>query len=228
MRLANTADSQPGPSSTSSGGLQSQTSPKANATGTTTIVTSQPRPEHFAVSRQRIMRTARYMVVYPFAYVILTLPLAAGRVSSMAGRRPPLVYFCIAGAMMASCGFIDVILYIYTRKALVRSNVGIKNPTSPSADTPLSPFPLSNALRSEAWNQDWNAAEEGTSSHRPSEDTRSISTNQKETMEGGQIIVSRSVTRIEDSYISKPAKAESLRSLVDKREDEIGHKSWPK
>lgn len=222
MRLANTAESQPGPSSTSS-----QPLPKANATGTTTIVTSQPRPEHFAVSRNRIMRTARYMVVYPFAYVILTLPLAAGRVSSMAGRKPPLVYFCVAGTMMASCGFIDVILYIYTRKALVRSNVGMKNPPSPTADTPLSPFPPSNALRSEAWNQDWNAAEEGTSSHRHSEDTRSISTNQKETMEGGQILVSK-ITTFEDSYISKPAKAESLRSLVDKREEEIGHKSWPK
>ncbi|KAH9203188.1 G protein-coupled glucose receptor regulating Gpa2-domain-containing protein, partial [Leptodontidium sp. 2 PMI_412] len=75
-----------------------------------------------AALSQRILRTARYMVVYPFAYMFLTLPLATGRISSMAGKRPPLVFFPIAGTLMASCGIIDVILYLTTRKALVRSS----------------------------------------------------------------------------------------------------------
>ncbi len=66
------------------------------------------------------------MVVYPFAYVALTLPLAAARVSVMAGRSPPAAYFPAAGTLMASCGFIDVLLYMWTRKALVKSSVGIK------------------------------------------------------------------------------------------------------
>ncbi|EHL00660.1 hypothetical protein M7I_3404 [Glarea lozoyensis 74030] len=88
------------------------------ALGTTTTIVSQTINDPFAVSRQKILRTARYMIVYPIAYIILTLPLAAGRVASMTGRKPPLMFFCVAGAMMASCGFVDVALYIYTRKAL--------------------------------------------------------------------------------------------------------------
>ncbi|KAE9366923.1 hypothetical protein N431DRAFT_283099, partial [Stipitochalara longipes BDJ] len=68
---------------------------------------------------ERIMRTARYMVVYPFAYVALTLPLASGRVASMAGHEPPLAFFPAAGTLMACCGITDVLLYIWTRKALL-------------------------------------------------------------------------------------------------------------
>jgi hypothetical protein len=80
----------------------------------------------FESSRQRVTRAARYMVVYPVIYVVLTMPLAAGRVSAMVGRNPSLVYYCVAGALMSSCGVIDVILYISTRKALVKSSVGVK------------------------------------------------------------------------------------------------------
>jgi hypothetical protein len=72
------------------------------------------------------MRTARYMVVYPFAYVALTLPLASGRVSAMAGHEPPLAFYPVAGTLMACCGITDVLLYIWTRKALLKSSVGIK------------------------------------------------------------------------------------------------------
>lgn len=32
----------------------------------------------------------------------------------------------VAGSLMASCGAVDVLLYILTRKALVKSNVGLK------------------------------------------------------------------------------------------------------
>ncbi|KAF4625226.1 hypothetical protein G7Y89_g12941 [Cudoniella acicularis] len=88
---------------------------------------SHPHIDPFAASRQKILRTARYMVVYPFAYVALTLPLAAGRVSAMAHSNPSIIFYCIAGTLMSSCGIVDVALYIYTRKALVRSNVGIKS-----------------------------------------------------------------------------------------------------
>jgi hypothetical protein len=66
------------------------------------------------------------MVIYPFAYVSLTLPLAAGRVATMAGKEPPLGFFPVAGGLMASCGFVDVILYLWTRKALLKSSVGMK------------------------------------------------------------------------------------------------------
>jgi hypothetical protein len=93
---------------------------------TTTIVTSVRDP--FAASHQRILRTARIMVIYPFAYVSLTLPLAAARVATMAGKEPPLGFFPVAGSLMASCGFVDVILYLWTRKALLKTSVGMKAP----------------------------------------------------------------------------------------------------
>ena len=66
------------------------------------------------------------MVIYPFAYVSLTLPLAAARVATMAGKEPPLGFFPVAGSLMASCGFVDVILYLWTRKALLKTSVGMK------------------------------------------------------------------------------------------------------
>jgi hypothetical protein len=97
---------------------------KSSAGTTTTIMST--KNNAFAVSRRRIMRTARYMVVYPFAYVALTLPLASGRVASMAGHEPPLAFFPAAGTLMACCGITDVLLYIWTRKALLKSSVGIK------------------------------------------------------------------------------------------------------
>ncbi|KAL2060702.1 hypothetical protein VTL71DRAFT_9343 [Oculimacula yallundae] len=97
---------------------------------TTTTTIMGPAHDTFAASRHRILRTARYMVVYPFAYVFLTLPLATGRIASMAGRRPPSVFFPIAGTLMASCGIIDVVLYLTTRKALVRSSVGDRGSSS--------------------------------------------------------------------------------------------------
>ncbi len=117
---------QPDPSSSSSNGHGSSGfNHKRDATGN--VVTVAARPDPFAKSRQRIMKTARYMVVYPIAYIALTLPLAAGRVSSMAGRVPSIMYFPVAGALMASCGFVDVMLYIYTRKALIQSMVVMKD-----------------------------------------------------------------------------------------------------
>lgn len=86
----------------------------------------------FAASRDRVAKAARYMVIYPFAYVALTLPLAIGRVSAMTGKNPSLTYYCVAGSLMACCGFIDVILYLWTRKALIKSSVGMKTVKLPT------------------------------------------------------------------------------------------------
>ncbi|KAI9709425.1 MAG: hypothetical protein M1812_007702 [Candelaria pacifica] len=67
----------------------------------------------------RAEKAAYCMVIYPLAYVFLTLPLAAGRMASMTGREPSLAYYCFAGGMIASCGWVDVILYAYTRRTLL-------------------------------------------------------------------------------------------------------------
>jgi hypothetical protein len=73
-------------------------------------------------SRHRIHRIARYMVLYPITYVILSLPLAAGRMASMTGKTLPISYYCTAGALMTSSGFVDAILYAITRRVITLSD----------------------------------------------------------------------------------------------------------
>jgi hypothetical protein len=66
-------------------------------------------------------RAARYMIIYPLVYVFCTLPLASGRMASMTGRTIPYAYFCLAGSMITSCGWLDVLLYAVTRRILIFS-----------------------------------------------------------------------------------------------------------
>lgn len=61
-------------------------------------------------------------LLYPIIYVCCTMPLAAGRVASMAGSTPSLAYFCFAAAMIASNGWLDVLLYATTRRSIVFSD----------------------------------------------------------------------------------------------------------
>jgi hypothetical protein len=76
------------------------------------------RPGH-ADGIRRIRRVVFYMVLYPFAYLILSLPLAVGRMISVGGHDPSLAYFCTAGAMMTSSGIVDSIMYTLTRRILL-------------------------------------------------------------------------------------------------------------
>ncbi|EEA24933.1 hypothetical protein TMatcc_008036 [Talaromyces marneffei ATCC 18224] len=70
-------------------------------------------------SLKRLRRVVSYMVIYPVAYVVLSLPLAAGRMMTAQGKTPSTTYFCVAGAMMTSSGFVDVLLYTLTRRNLI-------------------------------------------------------------------------------------------------------------
>lgn len=63
------------------------------------------------------------MIIYPTIYVLCTLPLAAGRMASMNGHTIPYWYYCLAGAAITSCGWLDVLLYAFTRRALVFSDI---------------------------------------------------------------------------------------------------------
>ncbi|KAK3326165.1 G protein-coupled glucose receptor regulating Gpa2-domain-containing protein [Apodospora peruviana] len=74
-------------------------------------------------------------LLYPLIYVLCTAPLAAGRIASMAGNNVPLSYFCFAGAMIASAGWLDVALYASTRRAIVFSGEA-----PPSEDTGIETF----------------------------------------------------------------------------------------
>ncbi|KAL4979619.1 G protein-coupled glucose receptor regulating Gpa2-domain-containing protein [Aspergillus desertorum] len=70
-------------------------------------------------SLKRLRRVVGYMVIYPIAYIILSLPLAAGRMATARGDTPSVVYFCVAGALITSSGLVDVLLYTLTRKNLI-------------------------------------------------------------------------------------------------------------
>lgn len=60
------------------------------------------------------------MVLYPIAYVALSLPLPAGRFAVWSGAKVSLVFYCIGATLMTSCGFVDTILYTLTRRVLIR------------------------------------------------------------------------------------------------------------
>ncbi|KAL4796654.1 G protein-coupled glucose receptor regulating Gpa2-domain-containing protein [Aspergillus venezuelensis] len=70
-------------------------------------------------SLKRLRRVVGYMVIYPIAYIVLSLPLAAGRMATARGDTPSIVYFCVAGALITSSGLVDVLLYTLTRKNLI-------------------------------------------------------------------------------------------------------------
>ena len=59
------------------------------------------------------------MVLYPIVYVVCTAPLAIGRIAALAGSEISLAYFCVAGSMIASNGWLDVLLYTSTRADIV-------------------------------------------------------------------------------------------------------------
>ncbi|KAM0429976.1 hypothetical protein ACHAPT_005981 [Fusarium lateritium] len=58
-------------------------------------------------------------LIYPVIYVLCTLPLAIGRIATMAGANVPNGYFCFAGAMIASNGSFDCLLFGTTRNIII-------------------------------------------------------------------------------------------------------------
>ncbi|KAH6667197.1 G protein-coupled glucose receptor regulating Gpa2-domain-containing protein [Halenospora varia] len=77
-------------------------------------------PASRSASSEKISRAARLMVIYPIAYVALSLPLPAGRLAVWSGAKVSLTFHCIGATLMTSCGFIDTILYTLTRRVLIR------------------------------------------------------------------------------------------------------------
>lgn len=58
-------------------------------------------------------------LIYPIIYVVCTAPLALGRIATMAGTSVSLGYFCAAGALICSNGWLDVLLWGVTRRSLL-------------------------------------------------------------------------------------------------------------
>lgn len=72
--------------------------------------------------RERLAKAAaNAIVMYPLVYVICTLPLASARVASSVGADVDFLTLCVAGAMITSNGWLDVLLYSLTRRALIFS-----------------------------------------------------------------------------------------------------------
>ncbi|KAJ5082227.1 hypothetical protein N7532_011270 [Penicillium argentinense] len=70
-------------------------------------------------SLKRLRRVVGYMTIYPVVYIILSLPLAAGRMATANGNTPSVTFFCCAGAIITSSGLVDVVLYTLTRRNLI-------------------------------------------------------------------------------------------------------------
>lgn len=84
-------------------------------------------------SVRQVNRVTKLMTLYPFVYVVLTLPLSAGRMWTMAhgGRATSIEFSCAAGALLASCGWVDAMLYTLTRRRLMEETMpGYKQDTS--------------------------------------------------------------------------------------------------
>lgn len=71
----------------------------------------------------KLTRATKFMVMYPAVYVVLTLPIAVGRMVAMTGTPMPDAFFCIAGSLLTSCGWIDALLYALTRRVLVTGDL---------------------------------------------------------------------------------------------------------
>ncbi len=58
-------------------------------------------------------------LIYPIIYVSCTAPLALGRIVTMAGKHVSITYFLVAGALIASNGWLDVLLFSVTRHTVI-------------------------------------------------------------------------------------------------------------
>jgi len=81
-------------------------------------------PSTQSTTHAKVDRAAKLMLLFPAAYIILTLPLSAGRMWSQAAHEAVLsdTYALVSGCMLACCGLVDCLLYTLTRRSLLRQN----------------------------------------------------------------------------------------------------------
>lgn len=88
--------------------------------------TSTPATANLASSRKDdTSGHHKAFLLYPVIYVVCTAPLALGRIATMAKVNVPISYFCVAGALIGSNGWLDVLVWGVTRRSLLfGSDVG--------------------------------------------------------------------------------------------------------
>lgn len=82
----------------------------------------------------RAMGSHPGFLVYPVIYCLCTAPLALFRVATMSGRDVSVGMFCFAAAMIASNGWLDVLLFSWTRSSIIFA------PSPDATDTGLDTF----------------------------------------------------------------------------------------
>ncbi|KAI5246034.1 hypothetical protein E4T42_06506 [Aureobasidium subglaciale] len=93
-------------------------------------------PSSHSTTHAKVDRAARLMLMFPLAYIILTLPLSAGRMWSMAHHTYNIHegYQLASGALIACSGMVDCLLYTLTRRSLVQSTTSTTNKSTISSN----------------------------------------------------------------------------------------------
>ncbi|OAX79837.1 hypothetical protein ACJ72_05843 [Emergomyces africanus] len=73
--------------------------------------------------RPKFNRVLKIMIIYPVAYVLISLPIAAGRMSMMSGHNPATAYIYASGSLLICSGWVDSILYFLTRRRVMEANI---------------------------------------------------------------------------------------------------------
>ncbi|EEQ91291.1 hypothetical protein RJZ56_005761 [Blastomyces dermatitidis] len=73
--------------------------------------------------RPKFNKVLKIMIIYPIAYIVISLPIAAGRMSMMNGRHPGMPYFYFTGSLLMCSGWVHSILYFLTRRRLVEADI---------------------------------------------------------------------------------------------------------
>jgi hypothetical protein len=69
--------------------------------------------------RRRASFATRTILLYPIVYVFCTLPAVIARLKLMTGRSVGYKEFTVVGVTMCSNGWMDAILYSFTRRSLI-------------------------------------------------------------------------------------------------------------
>lgn len=79
-------------------------------------------PGPMAETIKSVNRITMLMTIYPMVYILMTLPLSAGRMWTMNHHGHPTsdAFSCVAGALLTSCGWVDSLLYALSRKRLLK------------------------------------------------------------------------------------------------------------
>lgn len=85
-------------------------------------------------SESKIDRHPTFLI-YAVFYVLCTLPLALGRVCTMAKLHVPIGYYCFAGTLIAANGILDCIIFSATRHSIVFGSSDMINTKSTGLDT---------------------------------------------------------------------------------------------